>query len=251
MKHLFQHILFAVILSVIFFSLNSCKEKNIIDGDDMAKIYAEMLITDQWIGTTPGLRNTADTSLVYEPILKRYGYTSDDYRNSVEYYLNDPDDYADIINETVKILDKRLSELKKKKEGLDEEEIYQQHIKKLAKEINFPEAALYANIFKEEAYGQADSLSVVWDTLALCYVLRPMMKVEPQHLSDSLQIADTLVRPDTLDVLKDMPVLDSIPKTDTVKKIMKPTGLKPKNMKPLGTVHQNPAFKVSDTLTTI
>ena len=92
-----------------------------IDEGDMAKIYAEMLITDQWINTVPSLRVVADTSLVYEPILKKYGYTSADYRTSVEYYLNDPDDFADIMRETIKILDKKLAKLHDKKGDLTEE----------------------------------------------------------------------------------------------------------------------------------
>jgi hypothetical protein len=107
MRDFFRYIILASALSMMLLSLNSCKEDGVIDEDDMAQIYAEMLLTDQWINTTPGVRLVADTSLVYEPILKKYGYTSADYRKSVDYYLNDPKTYADIMKKTVKILKKQ------------------------------------------------------------------------------------------------------------------------------------------------
>ena len=73
----------ALASSMLLISLQSCKEEGIIEEDTMAQIYAEMLLTDQWINSTPGMRMIADTSLVYEPILKKYGHTSVDYRKSV------------------------------------------------------------------------------------------------------------------------------------------------------------------------
>ena len=56
----------------------SCRkdEAEVIPRSKMAEIYAEMLVTDQWITTTPGIRMIADTSLVYEPILEKYGRKS-------------------------------------------------------------------------------------------------------------------------------------------------------------------------------
>ena len=87
--------IFALALSVAFVSLHGCRDKGIIEEEDMAQIYAEMLMTDQWINNNTGVRKLADTSRVYEPILKKYGHSSETYRKSVEYYLQDPDTYAD------------------------------------------------------------------------------------------------------------------------------------------------------------
>lgn len=233
---------------MVFFSLHSCKGEKLIDEADLAEIYAEMLITDQWINATPGLRTTADTSLVYEPILKKYGYTSADYLRSVEYYLNDPDNYADIMTATVKILDKKLAQLQLKKEGLDEVKAREQYLQKLAKEINFTAAAIYVDLFKDELYGQADSLAVLWDSLALCYTVRPAKRMEILSSTDSLHVADSIPQPDTLDVLKDLPVLDTIQKLDTAKKVVKPTGLRPQGLKPIGVVKPAQKMKTIDTL---
>ena len=210
-----------------------------------------MLITDQWINSTPVLRSTADTSLVYEPILKKYGYTADDYRRSIDYYLNDPDDYADIMSETVKILDRKLAELRRKKDGIDEDKAFREHIKKLAKEVNFSEAALYLSLYKDDAYGHVDSLAVLWDTLAWCYTIRPAMKVELEPVSDSLAVSDTIPQLDTLDVIKDLPVLDTLTKLDTAKKIVKPRDLKPSAVRPFGSVKPAHTINVSDTLARI
>ena len=248
MKRIFQHIIFAVTLSVAFFSLHSCREEKLIDEADLAEIYAEMLITDQWINSTPVLRVTADTSKVYEPILKKYGYTSADYLRSIEHYLNDPDNYADIMNATIKILDKKLAQLHMKKEGLDEEKVREQYLQKLAKEINFTQAAIYVDIFNDELYGQADSLAVLWDSLALCYTIRPAKRTEKLPSADTLEVADSIPQPDTLDVLKTLPVLDTIPKLDTTKKVIKPTDIRPQGLKPIGVVKPAQKMKTIDTL---
>ena len=121
---------------MVLLSLHGCKEEGVIEEDAMAQIYAEMLLTDQWINTTPGVRTIADTSLVYEPILKKYGYTSEEYRRSVDYYLNDPRTYADIMKETVKILDARLAALNQKKALIEEEKTRKQYVKNVQQQNN-------------------------------------------------------------------------------------------------------------------
>ena len=69
----------------------------VIPRAKLAEIYAEMFITDQWISGTHSVRRQADTSLVYEPILAKYGYTSADYRRSVDKYMDDPERYGRIL----------------------------------------------------------------------------------------------------------------------------------------------------------
>ncbi len=242
MKRIFQYIIFAVTLSMTFFSLNSCKkEENIIDENDLAKIYAEMLITDQWINTVPNLRTVADTSLVYEPILKKYGYTSVEYRNSVEYYLNDPEEFADIMKETIKILDKKLTKLQKKKGDLTADKARDEAFRKLVKEIVLPRQILYLSYMTELGEYQPDSLSFEWDSLALCYAFhRVKPVVDTTAVADSLQVADTIPQPDTLDALKELTVLDSVPKLDTTrKKIIKSAIKSPQTL------------KISDTLSRV
>ena len=63
-----------------------------------------MLLLDQWIGIEWSNTRVADTSVVYEQIFEKYGYTSNDYRKSVSYYMEDPDRFAKIFDNISKTL---------------------------------------------------------------------------------------------------------------------------------------------------
>jgi hypothetical protein len=226
----------ALTLSVVSFSLDSCRQKGVIEEDVLSQIYAEMLMTDQWISSTAGVRLIADTSLVYEPILKKYGYTSADYRNSVEHYLKDPEEYADIMQGTVEILDRRLAELRKQKgeQQLDKERL--DYIKKIAKDIRLSREWIYVDKLTDERYGMIDSLSVVWDSLSYCYTMVSVpwseRKERVDSLSandsisaldsipalDSLQVLDSLALPDSLEVRDSLPQLDTVVNFESVRK---------------------------------
>ncbi len=100
--------------------LVSCSNKaRVIPRGTMSKIYAEMFLRDQWITNHPGVRKSADTSFVYRPILEKYGYTEEDYRASVEKYMEDPERYARILKKSEDILNKRHGELVTLKNQLD------------------------------------------------------------------------------------------------------------------------------------
>jgi hypothetical protein len=199
MRHLFRYIIIALSLFVTFFSLNSCGKDGIIDKDEMAQIYAEMLVTDQWINTTPGVRMIADTSLVYAPILERYGYNAADYRRSVDYYLNDPDTYADIMKETVRILDSKLADLNKRKHEINEAKERAKYIKSMSQDIAIDDSWLAMKHIEDNGFGLDDSLSVEWDSLSFCFnIVKVSKKLE---VLDSLAVRDTLPSVDSL-VLK-------------------------------------------------
>lgn len=102
--------------AVAALSFLSCGRKDkVIPRDDMARIYAEMFVLDQKISQESDIRRKADTLLVYEPVFEAYGYTSDDYRASMAYYIKDPDRYVKILKRTVEILETRRKELKAEK----------------------------------------------------------------------------------------------------------------------------------------
>ncbi len=117
MKNVLKYV--SVLLAVVCAFVSCRREGKVIPRSRMAEIYAEMFVADQLIAQDASLRRTADTTLVYEPIFQKYGYTSDDYRASVEYYIKDPDRYARILRNTGVILEKRLKELKAEKKALD------------------------------------------------------------------------------------------------------------------------------------
>lgn len=111
-------ILLCAVLPALLVSCGGNRPR-VIPRSTLSKIYAEMLVTDQWIASATSVKNIADTSLVYEPILEKYGYTSEDYRKSVEHYLDDPERFSRIFRSASEILDARIRELKELKEIRD------------------------------------------------------------------------------------------------------------------------------------
>lgn len=174
---------------MVLLSLYGCKEEGVIEEDAMAQIYAEMLLTDQWINTTPGVRTIADTSLVYEPILKKYGYTSEEYRRSVDYYLNDPRTYADIMKETVKILDARLAALNQKKALIEEEKTRKQYVKNVTRDLKISDSWQAMRHLEEQQFGLDDSLSVAWDSIAYCFSIVMLPK---EAINDTIKVQDSI-----------------------------------------------------------
>ena len=129
-----RHI-FPMILSLVFLASCGEREARVIPRGELAEIYAEMLVVDQWITATPGTRQMADTSLVYEPILNKYGYTSADYRLSVDKYMDDPERFSRILRTTVSIFDQRLKELERKKIEQERQEEVLKRIDKLRENV--------------------------------------------------------------------------------------------------------------------
>ena len=91
------HIFAALVLLLL---LSSChRGARRIPRSKMVDIYGEMFLQDEAVRANPEIRKEADTVLVYEGIFEKYGYNTDDYLYSVEYYLRDPDRMAKIMNE--------------------------------------------------------------------------------------------------------------------------------------------------------
>ena len=191
MKLFLQHI--ALLAAVLIVSAScSRNEAEIIPRSKMAKIYAEMLVTDQWISTTPGLRIIADTSLVYEPILEKYGYDSDDYRASVDFYMNDPERFARIFRTSGEILDRQIAELNKELQ-------LQEARKKLPKikaDFRLDEFVMY---FSGEPYVHYhDSLSIVLDSSTRMYHLKSIETADTLYEGLRMVVTDTLAVDDSI-----------------------------------------------------
>ena len=81
-----------------------------IPRDDMERIMADMLIQDQQIKQDRKLQKQADTSLVYEGIFEQYGYDTDDFIYSVEYYLEDPSRMEKIMGNVAERMEKEAKQ---------------------------------------------------------------------------------------------------------------------------------------------
>ena len=154
----------AVLLAV---SCNGDKVR-VIPRSKLARIYAEMFVTDQWIQSTPNIRTIADTSLVYEPILQKYGFTSEDYQLSVEHYMDDPERFSRILRTTSDILDKRIRELRK-------QAALQAEAREKSKRFDYGidrSKLLFSVLPDAESKNWSDTLVFEWDSLDCCYRVR-------------------------------------------------------------------------------
>lgn len=105
---------FRAFLPLVLFFLAmtfSCSDGGkVIPRKKMVSIYADMFVADQWLNQNYKAERVADTSFVYEAIFEKYGYDSEDYRASVDYYIQDPDRFARILRQTVLELEDRMDE---------------------------------------------------------------------------------------------------------------------------------------------
>ena len=161
----------------------------------MAHIYAEMLVIDQWIAENPKFRTQADTSLVYEPILNEYGYTTEDYRASVSHYMKDPERYSRILRKTTEFLEKQLLELKQIKQKED--------WKKSLRTYELDKRWFYYNKLVEGQWESGDSISVALDSLVPVHVWTfhqtsdttyDGLNIVIRERTDSLAVKDTVAK---------------------------------------------------------
>lgn len=220
MKKKFLHILALLVMTVTLFSSCQKEEGKVIPRSKMAKIYAEMLLVDQWLMMEPDARRRADTTLVYEPIFEKYGYDSEIYRRSIYKYLDDPERFARIFRTTIEIYDKRLKELNKLKDIYDENLLLEKAREKYKVKIDIDDHFPY--MFAEPFVHYYDSLGVQIDSATWEYRftfversdtvyegLKMIIRVDSTAVIDSLPKADSLVvsdSPAAVDEVKDVPV---------------------------------------------
>lgn len=232
MRSILRHIM---ILAASFLVLASCdKDKDeIIPRGKLAKIYAEMLVTDQWITSTPGVRMVADTSLVYKPILEKYGYTLDDYLLSVDHYMNDPERFSRILRTSGEIIDNRLKELRKQQHIMEQ-------IANLPKiKSDFKPQEYFTYLFDEPYVHYYDSLGVEIDSLKWDYRFVSIETSDTIYDRIRMIIRDTLPPADSLAPTDSLSLTDSLASADTVTKVVKKSVMLPGLMDTVQTVRQS------------
>lgn len=218
MKRGLLHIAALVVLMCGIISSCGKDDTKVIPRKKMARIYAEMLMTDQWITSTPGIRMIADTSLVYEPILEKYGYDSDDYRRSIDAYMDDPERFARILRTTGEILQERISELRKQQILLD----MKANLPDLKYDISWDEFFPY--MFDEPYVHNYDSLAFEPDSAMWIYRLKSIERADTIYdrirmiILDSLEVNDSLPPADSLVLADSLAIVDSIAKPMNLRK---------------------------------
>lgn len=198
MTKVFRHIFAAMAALVLLTSCNR-DEAEVIPRGKLAEIYAEMLMTDQWITSTPGFRHIADTSLVYEPILEKYGYDSEDYRKTVDVYMDDPERFSRILRTTVEILDNRLEELRKQQKYIEEEEARKKRLEKLRYDSDLDFNEFFPCLSEEPYVHYYDSVAFEPDSVLWIYRLRDVSATDTLYEGPRMKVsADTLAVSDSI-----------------------------------------------------
>ena len=201
MKHAVCHIVAAVLLGLLLFSCSG--RPRIIPRATLTDIYADMFLADQWLRDNSSERQRADTSLFYDPIFARYGYTFEDYDATVRKYMEDPEKFSKIFRDAAEKLRKGRDKYDKKLQDL-----------KRIKEFN--------EAFKNYSSTDFDSDTLLWsppaaDTLVLDSLTLDSLRRDSLRL-DSLRV-DSL-RLDSIARSKDLVMRDSL-RRDSLSRLYK------------------------------
>lgn len=170
-------------LAAMLFLLCSCGGRDIIPRSVMADIYADMFLADQWLADHTYERTAADTTLFYDPILARYGYTFEQYDNSVKHYLKDPERFSKVFRDASEKLKNGKKAFDRKKELADR-----------VKEFNAQFRGYGEKDFKEDTllWQAPITDSVILDSLRRKAALRDSI-LRAEFVRDSTQ-RDSLLR---------------------------------------------------------
>ena len=113
-----------IVLAALLAALCACSHRaRLIPAEKLSRIYYDMFLLDQWIRDNPEERQVADTTLVFDPIFRRYGYSFEDYDYTLQYYLDRPDDFDEILQRTEERLRKDGERLQKEADALTAREV--------------------------------------------------------------------------------------------------------------------------------
>ena len=170
-----------VLLLLVLLCLASCRGARRIPRGKMQSIFYEMFLQDQLVRNDPSLRREADTSLVYEGIFEKYGYDTDDYLYSLQYYIQEPERLAKIMDGVARRFDAEANRTSQQIRFLSWKEkmmgIWLQQPDTLGPVVPLPPAdSLFARISRDTIH-----LRIPQDTLSL-----PADSLLFYHPADSL-----------------------------------------------------------------
>ena len=107
-----------VLLAVLAMICGCGRRSRVIPADKLVRIYHDMFLADQWLRDNQSARKVADTTLFFDPIFRRHGYTFEDYDRSVQYYLDHPEQYSKILDRAAERLRKEGDRLQKEADAI-------------------------------------------------------------------------------------------------------------------------------------
>ena len=105
------------VLALVAFVGCSRKGK-IIPKDEFVDLLVEMFIADQWLRENGAARDRADTTLFFEPIFNKYGYSFKDYDATLRYFSGEVELLSEATYEAIekmKVMKEHYAELVKRK----------------------------------------------------------------------------------------------------------------------------------------
>ena len=112
-----------VALAALLAALCACNRARVIPESDMVRIYHDMFLADQWVRDHPDERAAVDTSLIFDPIFRRYGYDFEDYDLTVHFYIDHNERYVKLLNKVDERLRKEGERLQKEADILTAREV--------------------------------------------------------------------------------------------------------------------------------
>ena len=127
-----------VLLLTALALLAGCGRKGkVIPEKKMMDLYADMYLADQWVRDHPPLREVVDTTLLFDPIFRRHGYSFADYDRSVHYYLDRPEKYAKLLSRASERMRKEATKLGEEAERQKERREEIEHMLRLYRRQDF------------------------------------------------------------------------------------------------------------------
>lgn len=180
MKRLFTY----CILVLVLWAACGCTRGRVLSVKKFSKITEEMLLADAWLEVHPECRTKADTSLLYDPIFKKYGCRFRDYDSTLSYMMEHPEKYVEALQLAHDRVEARLVEL----DSLCARNEALRVLEEQARQ------ALEDSLARADSIALADSLARV-DSLALADSLAV---ADSLALADSLAVVDSLARGDSM-----------------------------------------------------
>ena len=85
------------LILIISLMATGCRPSGVISPSDMQFIYYDIFLADQVVTYNANIRSQLDTLSLYGGILEHYGYTPEEFFNSIDYYLVKPAKYRKIL----------------------------------------------------------------------------------------------------------------------------------------------------------
>lgn len=147
--------------------LSSCgSEEVIIPASDMMSIYEDLFYIDQCVDMAPEVRLSADSLVIYQPIIESYGYTCDQFLEAIAQYKRHPKQFT-------RLMEGVRDDLRAQKEDIHRVRFLMDSLKMMLTWT--PEDELTANEPDDEPDGMPDGYEVADDdSTALNMATKPV-----------------------------------------------------------------------------